>query len=152
MRCGKISAPNQTPAAVEGGVRPGAGHILAPISVGELFDKITILEIKAERITDPAKRLNVSSELFLLRDLKDREVTQSSTLDCLVAELKQLNESLWRIEDDIRDCERQGEFGARFVALARSVYRTNDRRAKLKRQINEASGSLLTEEKSYNNY
>jgi hypothetical protein len=131
---------------------PGGEPVLAPISVGELFDKITILEIKAERITDSAKQLNVLSELRLLRDVREREVGRRPVLDCLIVELKQVNDSLWRIEDDIRDCERQGELGLRFVQLARSVYRTNDRRAQLKRQINELSGSRIIEEKSYNDY
>jgi hypothetical protein len=136
----------------DAGAGPGGGPVLAPISIGELFDKITILEIKAQRITDSAKQLNVSAELRLLRDVRDREVVRSPMLDCLVTELKRVNDSLWRIEDDIRDCERQGRFGTHFVQLARSVYRTNDRRAQLKRRINELSGSPITEEKSYNDY
>lgn len=149
---GKGLAPTRRSALADARAGPGGGPVLAPISIGELFDKITILEIKAERITDSTKQLNVSSELRLLRDVRDRKVVRSPTLDCLTAELKQVNDYLWRIEDDIRDCERQGEFGARFVALARSIYGTNDRRAQLKRQINELLASPIIEEKSYNDY
>jgi Family of unknown function (DUF6165) len=149
---GKALAPTRRSALADAGAGPGGGAVLAPISVGELFDKITILEIKVKRITDSAKQFNVLSELRLLRDVREREVVRSPVLDCLTAELKQVNDSLWRIEDDIRDCERQGELGLRFVQLARSVYRTNDRRAQLKRQINELSGSRIIEEKSYNDY
>jgi hypothetical protein len=148
----KALAPTRRSALADVKAGPEGGPLLAPISVGELFDKITILEIKAERITDSAKQLNVLSELHLLRDVRDREVVRSAAFDRLSAELKGVNDSLWRIEDDLRNCERQGEFGARFVQLARSVYRINDRRAQLKRQINELSGSLILEEKFYNNY
>jgi hypothetical protein len=149
---GKALAPKRRSVLADVKAGPGCGPLLAPISGGELFDKITILEIKAERITESRKLLNVSSELRLLNEVRDREVARSPMLDCLAAELKQVNGSLWRLEDDIRDCERQGEFGPSFVALARSVYRINDRRALLKRQINELSGSLIIEEKSYNDY
>jgi len=118
---------------------------LVPISVGELIDKITILEIKEERITDESKRVNVQHELEALRSI---EVPNVST--DLVDELREVNRSLWDIEDAIREKERMSEFDERFVELARSVYFTNDRRSRIKRSINEISGSNLIEEKSYN--
>jgi hypothetical protein len=149
---GKSSEPMKQPVLADAETSPKGEPVLAPISVGELFDKITILEIKVERIPDAAKRLNVSSELCLLRNVRDRKVAQSPALDRVAAELKGVNESLWQIEDDIRDCERQGKFGGRFVELARSVYRINDRRAQLKRQIDEMSDSPIVEEKSYTDY
>ena len=126
--------------------------IHVPVSWGELLDKITILEIKAERIADPAKTANVAKELAALRATRDAAGVDLAPLAALVGALREVNAALWRIEDDIRDCERQGDFGARFVALARDVYRTNDKRAALKRQVNEALGSELVEEKSYAAY
>ena len=117
-----------------------------------MIDKITILEIKSERITDAAKRHHVGTELALLVAARDRAVPSSAELARLATELKALNEARWQVEDEIRLCERDEDFGPRFVALARSVYRTNDRRAALKRQINELLGSKLIEEKSYTSY
>lgn len=129
-----------------------SGTVTIEIAPGELIDKITILEIKTERIADPAKLANVRTELDTLAASRDASLEASDTLDRLTAALKQVNEALWQIEDDIRDCERDGDFGARFVELARSVYKTNDQRAALKRQINELLGSRLVEEKSYKPY
>ena len=126
--------------------------ITVEIAPGELIDKITILEIKSERITDAAKRHHVGTELALLVAARDRAVPGSAELARLATELKAVNEARWQIEDEIRLCERDEDFGPRFVALARSVYRTNDRRAALKRQINELLGSKLIEEKSYTSY
>jgi hypothetical protein len=126
--------------------------ITVEIAPGELIDKITILEIKSERITDAAKRHHVGTELALLVAARDRAVPSSAELARLATELKALNEARWQVEDEIRLCERDEDFGPRFVALARSVYRTNDRRAALKRQINELLGSKLIEEKSYTSY
>ena len=126
--------------------------IPVPISPGELLDKISILEIKSERIGDAVKRANVERELDLLTGLWHAEAAETAEVTKLRAELKSLNEALWSIEDEIRDCERAGEFGDRFVGLARSVYRTNDRRAAVKRAINEALGSTIVEEKSYAAY
>ncbi len=125
--------------------------IEVPVAWGELVDKITILEIKSERIADPAKLANVRAELHLLRE-RLGSVEADPAVSRLHAALRQVNETLWRIEDDIRDCERDGDFGAKFVELARSVYRTNDRRAELKREINLALGSAILEEKSYKPY
>ena len=128
------------------------GVSLAPISFGELIDKITILKIKAQRIHDPAKASNIRSELQLLTEARAHFSTGGTEIDQLEAKLERTNEELWDIENHIRDCERQRDFGPRFVELARSVYRTNDRRAELKRQINEIAGSSIVEEKSYSRY
>jgi hypothetical protein len=125
--------------------------IEVPVSWGELVDKITILEIKDERIADPAKRANVVRELTLLRE-RFATAPRVGEVERVTADLKQVNESLWAIEDEIRDQERAGTFGERFVELARAVYRTNDRRSDLKREINRLLGSAIVEEKSYQPY
>ncbi len=122
------------------------------VSAGELVDKITILEIKAERIADPVKLANVHRELRSLTAARSEAIESSAELDELTAELRRINELLWEIEDDIRDCERRRDFGERFIELARAVYRTNDRRAGAKRSINELLGSELVEEKDYAEY
>ena len=126
--------------------------LLVPISVGELFDKISILEIKAEAIEDPTKRANVQRELAALDAVRRRQVGPGPELAALYAELKLVNRRLWDIEDRIRDYERERRFDDEFVATARSVYHENDRRAALKRRINELTGSELVEEKSYREY
>jgi tetratricopeptide (TPR) repeat protein len=123
--------------------------IAIPGAVGELVDKITILEIKTERISDTAKLQNVRNELRLLRELQEAEGLCEHPLDDLQTSLKAVNAELWEIEDDIRVCEKNGDFGPSFVALARAVYRLNDRRAALKLEINRASNSAIVEEKSY---
>ena len=123
--------------------------LLAPISVGELFDKLSILELKAAALGDPARRANVLREQAGLDAVRRRHVAPSSELDALYGELRDVNRRLWQTEDALRDCERAGAFGARFVELARSVYRDNDRRALLKRRINELTGSDIVEEKTY---
>jgi len=122
------------------------------ISPGELIDKITILEIKKERITDPGKLENVRIEWETLTSARDHHIEPSAELDKLSQALKAVNEALWDIEDDIRDCERASDFSAKFIELARAVYITNDKRANLKRDINELLGSRLVEEKSYADY
>ena len=122
------------------------------ISPGELIDKITILEIKRERITNPTKLENVEREWKVLTAARDGTVKPSAELDRLAAELKRINERLWEIEDEIRDCERRKDFGKEFVELARGVYLNNDRRSEIKRAINELLGSRLSEEKSYAAY
>ena len=129
-----------------------AKPILVEIAPGELIDKITILEIKSERIADVGKLKNVRVELDVLAAARDAAMAASAELAELTAQLKQVNEALWEIEDAIRDCERGGDFGPKFIELARSVYHSNDRRAALKRQINESLGSKLVEEKSYAAY
>lgn len=122
-------------------------QILAPIAAGELIDKITILEIKAERIRDPGKRANVVHELEALNALRDAHGLD--TLSTLAADLKVVNETLWEVEDEIRELEAEKRFDARFIELARAVYVTNDRRAAIKKEINLAVGSAIVEEKSY---
>ncbi|GAG31084.1 unnamed protein product [marine sediment metagenome] len=122
------------------------------ISPGELIDKITILEIKEQRIVDGAKRQNVAAELATLCGARDRAVPASDALARLAEELRRVNATLWETEDAVRDCERRADFGPRFVELARSIYQDNDRRAAVKRQINELMGSRLIEEKSYEPY
>lgn len=130
--------------------------IQVPVSWGELIDKIAILEIKSERISDAAKLVNVRGELAALAGVRDANLPADqkvlADLATLTADIKKVNEALWEIEDDIRDCERDKDFGPRFVELARSVYKTNDRRAALKRDINTLLGSELVEEKSYQSY
>ncbi len=126
--------------------------ISVEIAPGELIDKITILEIKLERMTDAAKLANVRIEWETLTGARDEAIAPTSDLDRLTAALKVVNEKLWVIEDDIRDCERDGDFSEKFVELARAVYITNDERARLKREINELLGSRLVEEKSYAAY
>jgi hypothetical protein len=126
--------------------------VLIPVSIGELLDKITILEIKAERIREPVKLHNVRCELELLRVVWQRRGAQGLALTDLIGRLRKTNERLWTIEEDIRECERRRDFGPRFIKLARAVYRNNDRRWALKCRINELLGSAIVEEKSYNGY
>ncbi|MCC6348685.1 MAG: hypothetical protein IT347_03720 [Candidatus Eisenbacteria bacterium] len=121
-------------------------------SPGEFLDKLTILEIKAERISDASKLVNVRRELELLRATWAASPLAARDVTALTAELKAVNERLWEIEDEIRACEAARDFGAGFVELARAVYRTNDRRAEIKRELNLALGSELIEEKSYRPY
>ncbi len=126
--------------------------ISVEIAPGELIDKITILEIKLERMDAPAKLANVKVELDTLATARDANVAPSGELAEATAELKRTNEKLWEIEDHIRDCERAKDFGPRFIELARAVYITNDHRARVKRRINEILGSRIVEEKSYAAY
>lgn len=126
--------------------------VAVDISPGELLDKITILEIKSARMTDAAKLENVRYELTLLRQTWENSVDASGSLGDFESELKSVNEQLWEIEDAIRVCEANQDFGPKFVELARSVYTTNDRRAGIKRQINTMLGSSIVEEKSYTKY
>jgi len=128
------------------------GTIEIPISAGELLDKITILEIKAERIDDVAKNANVQNELQMLQAIWEEQVAEDDVIREQRGKLKQINEKLWDIEDDIRDEERNGRFGDRFVELARSVYFTNDERAQAKKTINLHLDSDIVEEKSYQDY
>jgi hypothetical protein len=122
-----------------------------PISWGELIDKVTILEIKAQRLKDVAARANVGRELTLLRAVA-APVLEDTRIASLTNRLRDQNEALWDIEDRIRDKERAGTFDAEFIALARSVYQSNDRRGALKREINLTLASGLIEEKSYRSY
>lgn len=127
-------------------------NILAPLSPGELLDKISILEIKSERMTGAEKLAHVRAELALLRAAWDRSVQDDETFRALHAQLRQVNQELWEIEDAIRARERAGEFDADFIELARSVYFTNDRRAQIKQELNRLLGSGIVEEKSYQKY
>lgn len=127
-------------------------EIFIPMSPGELLDKITILRIKSERITDPEKLVNVRNELKMLDDIWSQSVKQDNTIKQLTEELTSINEALWDIEDDIRDEERTKRFGERFIELARAVYVTNDKRAEAKKKINLHLGSNIVEEKSYQDY
>ncbi len=130
--------------------RPAVARPVAvEIAPGELIDKITILRIKAERISDAAKRAHVLDELALLASARDRAIPPSAVLDDLTAELKRVNEAIWDAEDVLRASEQAGDFGPAFIERARSVYRNNDRRAAVKRAINDRLGSRLIEEKSY---
>jgi transcriptional regulator of nitric oxide reductase len=127
-------------------------NIQVPVSPGEVLDKITILEIKSERMTDPEKVANVRVELVLLQKTWAAAITEDDTIRDLHAQLKEINEALWEIEDDIRDKERAKEFDERFIELARSVYFTNDRRSEVKKKLNLHLGSQIIEEKSYQDY
>jgi len=127
-------------------------EIQIPISPGELLDKITILQIKAERISDPVKVANVKTELDMLSKVWSETVEADAEISALTAELKSINEALWEIEDDIRDEERNKRFGERFIELARAVYVTNDDRANAKKKVNLHLNSSIVEEKSYQDY
>lgn len=128
--------------------------IETPVSLGELVDKITILEIKIANISDQDKINNISNELRILESRLNSSLDEVGLkkLDTLKIELSEINNSLWSIEDDIRDCEKNKEFGEDFIRLARAVYVTNDRRAEVKREVNLIFGSELMEEKSYQKY
>lgn len=127
-------------------------NINVEISIGEFFDKITILEIKHERISDGAKLANITKELDALNRLLDEMSISRAEVEKEVAELKSINEQLWVIEDDIREKESKKAFDQGFIELARSVYITNDKRSDVKREINIKLGSSFIEEKSYEQY
>ena len=123
-----------------------------PISPGELIDKITILEIKQQRLHHPEKLENVTRELALLKTVLRKEVLPLPEISALTLKLRAINEALWDIEDAIRECERQENFGDAFIDLARSVYRKNDERSGVKRDINRLLDADIIEEKSYAEY
>jgi type VI protein secretion system component VasK len=128
-------------------------QINVPISPGELIDKITILEIKMERMDDPKKLSNVKTELDLLEKVwQQSDYAGADIVKEKRVELKSINEKLWVIEDDIRLKEAKAEFDSEFIELARSVYFSNDQRARVKKEINIGVGSNLVEEKSYQDY
>lgn len=127
-------------------------QLQVPVSVGEVLDKITILQIKLAHISDAAKRVNIQNELDALLPLVAGDAFATDQMQGLMAELKAVNEALWDIEDDIREKEAVKSFDAEFIRLARAVYVTNDKRAEIKKQINLATGSALIEEKSYESY
>lgn len=127
-------------------------EVMTPISFGELIDKITILEIKSEKISAPEKLKNIRHELTLLNSVWDDCNSGEINISQQWQALQNINGKLWAIEDDIRDLERASDFGDEFIALARAVYFTNDERAQVKREINVALGSAVIEEKSYADY
>ena len=127
-------------------------QLQVPVSVGEVLDKITILQIKLAHISDANKRVNIQNELDALLPLVAGDGFTTTEMQGLMAELKSVNEALWDIEDDIREKEAAKSFDAEFIKLARAVYVTNDKRAEIKKQINLATGSALIEEKSYESY
>lgn len=129
-----------------------ARPVLIEVGAGELIDKITILRIKSERIGDPAKLANVRHELDVLEKARAENLADSDQLRRLEADLKSVNEALWVIEDVIRQCEADRDFGSKFIELARSVYKQNDRRAALKKEVNLLTGSSIVEEKSYTGF
>ncbi len=126
--------------------------IMTEIGSGELIDKITILEIKSARISDLEKLKNVRHELSILSATCDAHLGGIEGLSDLATQLKTINEALWEIEDDIRTCEAQNDFGQKFINLARAVYITNDKRAAVKKEINLLTGASIIEEKSYKDF
>ncbi len=131
---------------------PTMSLISVPVSFGELLDKMSILEIKSERMSDPAKLVNVRRELEALNGTWAQAPESKIDIKALLAALKEVNARLWVIEDDIRIKESKQEFDAEFIRLARAVYFENDDRARIKRDINVKLGSALVEEKSYQDY
>jgi hypothetical protein len=126
--------------------------ILSEISAGELMDKITILEIKKVKITDPEKQVIINKELNSLHSTYQTSLTPSPELQEQITKLKNINLTLWDIEEGKRECERQKDFGDSFIQLARSVYIENDNRAKIKAEINRLTNSTISEVKSYKAY
>ena len=126
--------------------------IYSEISAGELFDKISILEIKKNKIKDKSKRNIVLKELGSLQETVNENVEKSKSLTKLYKKLKSVNLKLWKIEDDIRDCERKRNFQDTFIKLARAVYFTNDERSRVKKKINSLTKSNISEVKSYKKY
>ena len=126
--------------------------ILSEISAGELMDKITILEIKKVKITDPEKQVIINKELNSLHSTYQTSLTPSPELQEQITKLKIINLKLWDIEEGKRECERQKDFGDKFIQLARSVYIENDNRAKIKAEINRLTNSTISEVKSYKAY
>ena len=129
-----------------------ANKIYAEISVGELLDKISILEIKQKNLKDNEKIKIVNKELESLNMTLKKDVMMTDEIQSLYQDLKKINSMLWDIEDGKRDCERNKDFGDKFIELARSVYIENDNRAKIKNKINQLSGSNISEVKSYDKY
>ena len=126
--------------------------ILSEISAGELLDKISILEIKLDKIKNKNSREEINKEYNLLEDAKNSNIDVTETVQQLFNEIKEVNLNLWNIEDNIRICEKNKDFGKKFIDLARSVYLTNDKRSKIKSKINETLGSNIIEIKQYADY
>ena len=126
--------------------------IIVEVSIGELLDKITILEIKQEKIKDPEKLKFISNEHSILKDQLNNNIKTDDKLNKLFQSLKDINSKLWVIEDDKRQCEKDKDFGEKFVKLSRDVHFLNDDRAKIKLEINNHTGSSIKEIKEYTNY
>jgi hypothetical protein len=126
--------------------------IIVEVSIGELLDKITILEIKQEKIKDPEKLKFISNEHSILRNQLNNNIKNDDKLNKLFQSLKDINSKLWVIEDDKRQCEKDKDFGEKFIKLSRDVHFLNDDRAKIKLEINNHTGSTIKEIKEYTNY
>ena len=126
--------------------------IIVEVSIGELLDKISILEIKKEKIKDPEKLKFISNEHSILKDQLENNVNSDDKLENLFQELKEINAKLWVIEDNKRECERNKDFGEKFIKLSRDVHFLNDDRAKIKLEINNHTGSSIKEIKEYTSY
>ena len=126
--------------------------IIVEVSIGELFDKISILEIKQEKIKDPEKLKYISDEHSILKNQLAKNIKNDEKLDKLFQSLKEINSKLWVIEDDKRQCEKEKDFGEKFIKLSRDVHFLNDDRAKIKLEINNYTGSKIKEIKEYTNY
>ena len=126
--------------------------IIVEVSIGELLDKISILEIKQEKIKDPEKLKFIFDEHSVLKEQLDKNVKPDDKLDNLFQSLKDINSKLWLIEDDKRQCERDKDFGEKFIKLSRDVHFLNDDRAKIKLEINNHTGSVIKEIKEYTDY
>ena len=126
--------------------------ILVEVSVGELLDKISILEIKSEKIKDPKKLNFINNEYKILKDQLNTNIKNYSEIESLYNSLKEINSKLWVIEDDKRLCEKNSDFGEKFIKLSRDVHFLNDERAKLKLEINNKTGSKIKEIKEYTKY
>ena len=126
--------------------------IIVEVSIGELLDKISILEIKKEKIKDPEKLKFISNEHSILKDQLEKNVKSDEKLDALYQSLKEINAKLWVIEDDKRQCEKDKDFGEKFIKLSRDVHFLNDDRAKIKLEMNNHTGSIIKEIKEYTSY
>jgi len=126
--------------------------IIVEVSIGELLDKISILEIKQEKIKDPEKLKFINNEHSILKDQLEKNITSNDKLNDLYQSLKEINAKLWVIEDDKRQCEKDKDFGEKFIKLSRDVHFLNDDRAKIKLEINNHTGSTIKEIKEYTNY
>ena len=126
--------------------------IIVEVSIGELFDKISILEIKQEKIKDPEKLKYISDEHSILKNQLAKNIKNDEKLDKLFQSLKEINSKLWVIEDDKRECEKNKDFAEKFIKLSRDVHFLNDDRAKIKLEINNYTGSVIKEIKEYTSY
>ena len=126
--------------------------IIVEVSIGELFDKISILEIKKEKIKDPEKLKYITDEHSILKSQLDKNIKNNEKLEKLFQSLKKINSKLWIIEDDKRQCEKEKDFGEKFIKLSRDVHFLNDDRAKIKLKINDLTGSKIKEIKEYTSY